>query len=141
MASLRQTAKCHATPAALLGALVVPVCIAHPAVDIGVDSIYRYRGYYVGDVVTPTAVWGNLGDEVSGFRAWFFIVESDTGRAYAESTDVPGIAPGDTVLLTFPSYRLSFYVRTYTFRCSTAAAGDVHFDNDTCSLRFTTMRA
>jgi len=97
-----------------------PVRIAAPTGNV--DS---------GEVVTPSAVVINLGDSIASFPVLFSI-----GTTYADTQDVVGLNPGDSVAVSFLDWTAVQRGLT-TVACSTALSTDESTANDRVVDTFT----
>ena len=94
--------------------------------DVGVYSLVGPSGaYQIGDTVVPRAWVRNYGSaSQSGFT-----VRMKIGAAYEQTVSAPGIAPGDSALLTFsPDWIASS--GSYAVSCSTELSGDARPANN-----------
>lgn len=113
-------------------------------IDVGVDTVFEPKRsgqwfYAPYSTIRGVARWRNHSTDTVSFLAYFAFLAPGGTLHRADTFQVPGIPPGDTVLLSTPSFELPYALGAWFLRCSTRIEGDVNHVNDTLSREFGVM--
>ncbi|MFO7638023.1 MAG: T9SS type A sorting domain-containing protein [bacterium] len=109
-------------------------------IDIAVLRVLQpERWTDTAQVLTPTAVWANLGDLPTNFTAFAFIGNDSAGRVWSDVKGIIGLPPGAETTIVFSDFNSGHATGAWALFCSTYAAGDTFPENDTLSHRFSIL--
>jgi hypothetical protein len=97
----------------------------HTPLDVGVSRIVAPRGAVdSGSVIIPQVKVKNFGNATVDFSVILKI-----GTGYEDISDVTGLNPGDTAIVSFRTWT-PMSLGTYTTKCTTLLSGDVNSANN-----------